>query len=503
MAIGADAKAGFVALNRFAFGARGGAYAGDLARAASDPRGLLKAELMQPGIAHLSAPTLPTTKAALQAAFAEQERIRIARQNGAAQSPSPQMAGPANAEPPAARDGMGTPSTPAPSDAAAAPAGPAKEMSARPKQPEPPVGQRQLRADALARFQRAARAEVGFAERLVHFWSNHFCISAAKGPLVRVTAGCFEREAIRPHVLGRFADMLQRRREPSGHAGLSRQRAVVRPELAGRAKPQSRPQREPGARDPRVAYAGRGRRLHAGRRDGAGAHHHRLDLRPAARDASASPGRFAFFPNAARAGRSDAARQASTRPAASSRARRRSPTSRDIRPRRAIIAAQARAPLRGRRAAAERSSIGWPRCFARRDGDLKAVAVALVDAGRSLGHAARPRCARPQQFLLAALRAIDRMPEDPGALLGPLNVMGMPLWQPPGPNGWPDTVSAWASPKGMKSRLDVSARDRRKGEGPRQPVRAARDDCRGRPHRARRARRSRAPNRASRGWRCC
>ena len=93
MAIGADAKAGFVALNRFAFGARGGAYAGDLARAASDPRGLLKAELMQPGIAHLSAPTLPTTKAALQAAFAEQERIRIARQNGAAQSPAPQMAG--------------------------------------------------------------------------------------------------------------------------------------------------------------------------------------------------------------------------------------------------------------------------------------------------------------------------------------------------------------------------------------------------------------------------
>jgi uncharacterized protein (DUF1800 family) len=82
-------------------------------------------------------------------------------------------------------------------------------MGARPKQPEPPVGQRQLRADALARFQRAARAEVGFAERLVHFWSNHFCISAAKGPLVRVAAGCFEREAIRPHVLGRFGAMLQ------------------------------------------------------------------------------------------------------------------------------------------------------------------------------------------------------------------------------------------------------------------------------------------------------
>ena len=58
---------------------------------------------------------------------------------------------------------------------------------------------------------------------------------------------------------------------------------------------------------------------------------------------------------------------------------------------------------------------------------------------------------------MAAVRAVGRVPEDPGLLLGPLNVMGMPLWQPPGPNGWPDTVSAWASPKGIKSRLDVAA----------------------------------------------
>ena len=33
----------------------------------------------------------------------------------------------------------------------------------------------------------------------------------------------------------------------------------------------------------------------------------------------------------------------------------------------------------------------------------------------------------------------------------------MPLWQPPGRNGWPDTVAGWASPEGMKSRLYVSA----------------------------------------------
>jgi uncharacterized protein (DUF1800 family) len=63
----------------------------------------------------------------------------------------------------------------------------------------------------------------------------------------------------------------------------------------------------------------------------------------------------------------------------------------------------------------------------------------------------------PEQFVLCALRAIDRLPEDPGPVLGALNTLGMPLWQPPGPNGWPDTVAAWATPEGMKLRLDVSA----------------------------------------------
>src|SRR5260221_6949482 len=44
-----DSNATLIALNRFAFGARGSS--GDLARAASDPRGYLTAELIQPAIA--------------------------------------------------------------------------------------------------------------------------------------------------------------------------------------------------------------------------------------------------------------------------------------------------------------------------------------------------------------------------------------------------------------------------------------------------------------------
>ena len=46
-----------------------------------------------------------------------------------------------------------------------------------------------------------------FVERLVHFWANHFAVSA-DAAAVQQTVGAFELEAIRPHVLGRFEDML-------------------------------------------------------------------------------------------------------------------------------------------------------------------------------------------------------------------------------------------------------------------------------------------------------
>lgn len=57
------------------------------------------------------------------------------------------------------------------------------------------------------RMWQAVESTTPFLERLVWFWSNHFAISAAKRP-VAPFAEAFEREAIRPHILGSFADML-------------------------------------------------------------------------------------------------------------------------------------------------------------------------------------------------------------------------------------------------------------------------------------------------------
>lgn len=62
-------------------------------------------------------------------------------------------------------------------------------------------------ADVRSRLVTAATTRRPFAERLQLFWANHFTVSLAKGS-VRGLVGAFERDAIRPHIAGRFEDML-------------------------------------------------------------------------------------------------------------------------------------------------------------------------------------------------------------------------------------------------------------------------------------------------------
>ncbi len=62
-------------------------------------------------------------------------------------------------------------------------------------------------AELAARVNAAATSDAPLLERLTRFWSNHFTVSCIR-PIIRGFAGAFEREAIRPHVTGRFSDML-------------------------------------------------------------------------------------------------------------------------------------------------------------------------------------------------------------------------------------------------------------------------------------------------------
>ena len=434
MAIAPNSKTALVALNRFAFGARGGAS--DLARAATDPRAFLKAELQRPAVTQLEATTLPSTNIALQAVYAEQQQKKMEREATAAGSPGAPAPRPNS---PDMMRAIGNADTMAKTDPA--------------KAGDEPVAQKLMRADAMACFKCVSHAEVGFAERLVHFWSNHFCVSALKGPNVRAIAGCFEREAIRPHVLGRFSDMLLAvEQHPAMLFYLDNAQSFG-------------PNSKAGQRRKRGLNENLAREILELHTLGVDGGYTQADVTSLARIITGwmfagregrlgEPGTFVFFPNA-------------HEPGAQTLLGKLYPAG-GIEQGKAALTDLARHPATAhhiaRKLARHFVADDPPQSLVARlakefrdtDGDLKRVATTLVDSDEAWAlPAAKMRT--PHEFMMAALRAIDRMPDGPGAVLGPLVAMGMPLWQPPGPNGWPDTVAAWASPEGMKSRLEVSA----------------------------------------------
>src|SRR5216684_6899307 len=173
-----------LALYRFGLGPRAGSIAG----IASDPRGALLAELDGAGAGRIGNADLLTSGTAARVAFAFQQAQRAARQ---AERAAQQAAAPS-----------GGASLPQMNDQSAPPPAPVPVRN-----PGPGMPQQIYLAEAKARIQAALGAEVGFLERLVWFWSNHFCVSADKGN-VRQICGAYEREVIRANVLGRFSDML-------------------------------------------------------------------------------------------------------------------------------------------------------------------------------------------------------------------------------------------------------------------------------------------------------
>jgi len=81
------------------------------------------------------------------------------------------------------------------------------------KAPDPAAGERRRQAALVAyesgeqRLLQALHSPRQLQEVLVDFWFNHFNVFQGKGE-DRVLVESYEREAIRPHVLGRFRAML-------------------------------------------------------------------------------------------------------------------------------------------------------------------------------------------------------------------------------------------------------------------------------------------------------
>lgn len=65
-------------------------------------------------------------------------------------------------------------------------------------------------AEAEARLKRQISTPIGFLERLVIFWSNHFNMSIEKKSQIRAMVGQYERDVVRDEVLGSFPRMLRK-----------------------------------------------------------------------------------------------------------------------------------------------------------------------------------------------------------------------------------------------------------------------------------------------------
>jgi uncharacterized protein (DUF1800 family) len=182
-----DPKGAALALHRFGFGPK----AGSIAAVASDPLGAVLADLDAPRAGQIANSDLTSGGAENRAVF-ENNAAQLAQQK---LEQKRKRAAEAGIENPDANAMMADKPVTTPPVAG-------QEQPAKPK--PVPLPRQIFLKEARARFDAALNAEIGLVERLVWFWSNHFCVSFDS----TVMAGAYEREAIRPYVLGRFADML-------------------------------------------------------------------------------------------------------------------------------------------------------------------------------------------------------------------------------------------------------------------------------------------------------
>lgn len=423
MAVDSKAEAA-LALHRFGLGPRAGA----IAAIASDPRGALVAELDRPGAGRIDAADLMSSGSAARAAFAFQQERRAAAKSGPKGAKAAPGAAPESDGKPAAAASTAPPN-------ASVPAG---------------VAPQQIYLDeAKARLAAALAAEVGFAERLAWFWSNHFCVSADKGG-VRPIAGAFEREAIRAHVLGRFIDMLRAvEAHPAMLLYLDNARSIGPGSQAG--KNRGRGLNENLAREilelhtlgVRTVYTQDDVTSFAKVVTG-------WTVIPPGQDA-ARGGEFTFNPRMHEPGTQTVIGKAYA-DAGFDQGRR-------------VLADLARHPATAthlarklaRHFVADDPALTLVEQLTKRfldtEGDLKEVAKALVTAPEAWA-APRSKLKRPTEWIVGVLRATGASPSDVRPVMQAQNLLGEPLWRPPAPNGFADDDATWLD--GLSQRLDVA-----------------------------------------------
>jgi uncharacterized protein (DUF1800 family) len=351
----------------------------------------------------------------------------------------------------------------------------AREQRQRMKAAEAPATDAQLgnaireayqphyRAQVLARAQSAALTTRPFAERLVHFWSNHFAVSADKGVVLGL-AGTLENEAIRPHVTGRFVDLLTAvEQHPAMIAFLDNQYSVGKDSMAARlASRRFGPDLNTANRQFGINenLAREILELHT---LGVNGGYSQADVTSFAqvitgwsigggkgRLAGGEPGRFYFRDNLHQPGPKAVLGKTYTE--------------QGIRQGEAVLADLSRRPETARfiatklvrhfiaddppPAAVDRVA----RVFLKSGGDLPQVYAALIESPEAWDTDAR-KFKTPEDFVFSTLRALNVSPAQPEEVVRTFDLLGQRQFTPGSPAGWPDTSKSWDGSDALMHRV--------------------------------------------------
>jgi uncharacterized protein (DUF1800 family) len=317
-----------------------------------------------------------------------------------------------------------------------------------------------------ARLNSALTTESPFAERLVHFWANHFAVSVDKLPVVGL-AGLLEYEAIRPHLFGRFSDLLLAvEQHPAMLVFLDQAQSIGPNSEAG----QLAAMRGGKQRGLNENLAREILELHTlGVRSG----YSQADVTEFARALTGwTVSGIARGPRARFVGGSgdgsfqfgDALHEPGDRTVMGKRYAQQGQAQA-----RAILSDLAMNP-----ATASHISTKLARHFAGDDppqpmidrlthayltsgGDLPTVYRAVI-ASPEAWSATPVKFKTPWEWSISALRAIGKRELDPPMAAAMLKQLGQPTWQPGSPAGWEDTAANWAAPEALMLRVEAAQR---------------------------------------------
>jgi uncharacterized protein (DUF1800 family) len=319
-----------------------------------------------------------------------------------------------------------------------------------------------------ARYERATKARIDSAlstdrpvfERLAHFWANHFTISAAK-PQAAGMPPSFEREAIRPHVTGGFADMLA---ASSKHPGMSiylDNWQSIGPNSAWARNPRAIPRYQfgPGGR-PTGLNENLAREILELHTLGVNGGYTQADVQALAAIITGwtydRPPVRAYFTQDV--GTRTGAQMFKFEPEAHEPGAKRLlgkvyPEG-GVREGEAALADIARHPSAARFIATKLARhyvsdtpppavvARLEETFLRSDGDLGAVMRTLVDSSEAWT-TPYAKFKRPEEYLISTLRAVNIRQLNPGVGAFATASMGQRLYLAPGPDGWADTAAPW------------------------------------------------------------